>query len=54
MYLDDARPLRCMCMHISLKRDDAHAHSPPKYSCIAVHMCKQCQGHGSDTNKALG
>ena len=31
MYLDDGRPVRCMCMHISLKTDDAHVHLSPKY-----------------------
>ena len=39
----------CMCMSIFTKEDDAHAHSHPKYQLYAVHMCKQCQGHGSDT-----
>ena len=53
IFRDDGRPLRCMHMHISLKRDDVHVHLPPKYSHIAVHMHKQCQGHGSDTIKLL-
>ena len=40
-------------VHAHEHLDDVHVHLLPKYQSYAVHMCKKCQGHGSD-NKALG
>ena len=40
-------------VQIVIFQDDVHVHLPPKYQLYAVHMCKQCQGHGIRHSRLL-